>query len=193
MKTINLAILFSGNGSNLENIFKKLHQKEIGNIAINIPVALSSRNDAYGIKRCANLGLKCEILASKDYKNKAKDYDKKLIAILESYNIDLVVLAGFMRILGDDFCKKFKTINIHPSILPLFKGANAIVESYQSDMKIAGVSVHWVTNELDGGPLIAQDIIYKIDNENLESFTSRIHALEYQIYPKAILEALWTI
>lgn len=191
MRVKNLAILFSGNGSNMENLYLHLHNKIIDDMQINIPIALSSRRDAYGVKRCENLNLKCEILSSKDYKDKSKDkYDARLIEILKSYNIDLVVLAGFMRVLGDEFCQTFCALNIHPSILPLFKGSNAIVESYQSDMKIAGVSVHFVNKELDSGKLIAQDIIHKIEGESLESFEDRIHSLEHKIYPEAILRVL---
>ncbi|RAX53049.1 phosphoribosylglycinamide formyltransferase [Helicobacter sp. 16-1353] len=191
MKIKNLAILFSGNGSNLENLYLHLHNKIFDGMKINIPLALSSRRDAYGIKRCEYLNLKCEILSSKDYKDKSvEEYDARLIEILQSYNIDLVVLAGFMRILSDRFCQTFCALNIHPSILPLFKGSNAIIESYQSDMKIAGVSVHFVSKELDSGILVEQDIIHKIEGESLESFEARIHSLEYKIYPKAILKVL---
>ncbi|MDE6885583.1 MAG: phosphoribosylglycinamide formyltransferase [Helicobacteraceae bacterium] len=187
MKEVRLAILFSGNGSNLENIYKNMNDKNFDDFLVKIPLAISSRKDAYGIERCKNLGLKCEIIASKEHK---VDYDKKLISILESNNINLVILAGFMRILGKEFCSKFIALNIHPSILPLFKGANALKESYQSDMKIAGASVHYVSDELDSGELIEQDIIYKIEGESFSDFESRIHALEHKIYPKAILKAL---
>lgn len=187
MRTINLAILFSGNGSNLENIYKRLNNKVHNDKLLNFPLAISSKKSAYGIKRCENLGLKCEVL---DYNEHKIGYDIKLMEALKEHRIDLVILAGFMRILGAEICASFKILNIHPSILPLFKGANAIKESYESYMKIAGVSVHYVNEELDGGELIAQDIIYKIKDESLESFESRIHALEYEIYPKAILEVL---
>lgn len=183
----NIAILFSGNGSNLENLYLKLHNKIFNDIKIEFKIAISSRKDAYGITRCNNLGLKCEILSSKENK---ENYDLKLLDILKPYSIDLVVLAGFMRILGDEVINAYKIINIHPSILPLFKGANAIVESYQSDMKVAGVSVHYVSSELDSGELIDQDTLKKIDGEELESFKNRIHNLEYEIYPKAVLKVL---
>lgn len=183
----NIAILFSGNGSNLENLYLKLHNKIFNDVKIEFKIAISSRKDAYGITRCNNLGLKCEILSSKENK---ENYDLKLLDILKPYSIDLVVLAGFMRILGDEVINAYKIINIHPSILPLFKGANAIVESYQSDMKVAGVSVHYVSSELDSGELIDQDTLKKIDGEELESFKNRIHNLEYEIYPKAVLKVL---
>ena len=183
----NIAILFSGNGSNLENLYLKLHNKIFNDVKIEFKIAISSRKDAYGITRCNNLGLKCEILSSKENK---ENYDLKLLDILKPYSIDLVVLAGFMRILGDEVINAYKIINIHPSILPLFKGANAIVESYQSDMKVAGVSAQYVSSELDSGELIDQDTLKKIDNEDLKSFENRIHNLEYEIYPKAVLKVL---
>lgn len=187
MITKNIAVLFSGNGSNLENLYLKLHDKIFNDIKLDFKIAISSRRDAYGITRCKNLNFKCEILSSKENKY---NYDLKLLDILRPYDIDLVVLAGFMRVLSDEFISVYKTINIHPSILPLFKGANAIVESYQSDMKVAGVSVHYVSSELDSGELIDQDTIKKIDNEDLQSFEKRIHNLEYEIYPKAVLKVL---
>ena len=197
MKTINLAILFSGNGSNLENVYKKMQnayivvsksmQSDNEIIMLNFPIAISSNESAFGITRCANLGLKCEVI---DYKTNKGDFFEKIIAVLELHKIDLVILAGFMKILPPAFNAKFHALNIHPSILPLFKGAHAIAESFESDMRIAGVSVHFVSDELDSGALIAQDIIQKIDGELLESFEARIHALEYEIYPKAIEKAV---
>ncbi len=194
MKTIRLAILFSGNGSNLENIYRRMQGFVIGDsslrgesIKLDFTLAVSSNESAFGIQRCANLGLKCEVV---DYKQNKADFIPKIIALLENNQIDLVILAGFMKILPPAFNAKFRAINIHPSILPLFKGAHAIEQSYQSDMKIAGVSVHFVSDELDSGALIMQDIIHKIDGESLENFEARIHELEYEIYPKAIIKAI---
>ena len=183
MESKNIIILFSGNGSNLENIYKKMHGKIFGDFKIQIPLAISNNARAYGITRCKDLNLNYVVLEN-------KNFDFELINILKNEKIDLVVLAGFMRILGEEFCKSYKTINIHPSILPLFKGANALRESFESYMKIAGVSVHFVNEILDSGELIAQDIIQKINGENFEDFKQRIHALEHRIYPKAILEVL---
>lgn len=231
MKDYKIAILFSGNGSNLENLYTKMQDfcieiecdsnaldssrcdssdlassikmgdsaNSVGDsakmqdssdlarkIKLDFACAISSKKDAFGIKRCERLGLKCEIV---DFKSD-KSAIEKTMDILEANRIDLVVLAGFMRILPPSFNARFKAINIHPSILPLFKGANAIKESYESDMKIAGVSVHFVSDELDSGALISQDIIYKIDNESLESFEERIHILEHKLYPKALIKAI---
>lgn len=187
LRTKHIAILFSGNGSNMENLYRTLHNRDFGDTHIEIPLSIASRERAFGIKRCENLGLKCAILPSRDY---GEYYDEALLDTLGKYPIDLVVLAGFMKVLGERFLARYTTINIHPSILPLFKGANGIVESYQSDMKIAGVSVHFVTSELDSGALIAQDIIHKIEGESLADFEVRIHALEHRIYPQAVLKVL---
>ena len=189
MREARLAILFSGNGSNLENIYRKMQNLIIDSakIKLNFALAVSSKESAFGVMRCKNLGLKCEVV---DYKKNKENFFPKIMQILRNAQIDLVILAGFMKILPPEFNANFRAINIHPSILPLFKGANAIKESYQSDMKIAGVSVHFVSDELDGGALIAQDIIYKIEGESLESFERRIHELEYEIYPKAIIKAI---
>lgn len=184
----NIAILFSGNGSNLENIYKVLHKNIFNNLKINIKIGITNNKGAYGITRCKNLGLKCKILESKGI-NK-DDYDDKLINILNENDIDLVVLAGFMRILGNKIVSIFKIINIHPSILPLFKGANGLRESYDSNMKIAGVSIHYVNDKVDDGELIIQDVIHKIKDESFENFSSRIHNLEHKLYPKAILKVL---
>lgn len=221
MKDYKIAILFSGNGSNLENLYTKMQDfcieiecdsnaldssdcdssdfekngdsakmQDSSNLARTIKLdftcAISSKKSAFGIKRCERLGLKCEII---DFKSDKSAFEKTM-DILEANRIDLVVLAGFMRILPPSFTARFKAINIHPSILPLFKGANAIKESYESDMKIAGVSVHFVSDELDSGALISQDIIYKIDNESLESFEERIHNLEHKLYPQALIKAI---
>ena len=187
MKEMRLAILFSGNGSNLENVYKKMQGVDCANAKLNFILAISSNESAFGITRCANIGLKCEVV---DYKKNKENFIPKIIELLEKNEIDLVILAGFMKILPPAFNAKFRAINIHPSILPLFKGANAIKESFESDMKIAGVSVHFVSDELDSGALIMQDIIHKIEGESLERFEARIHELEYEIYPKAIIKAI---
>ena len=103
---------------------------------------------------------------------------------------ELTVLAGFMRILTPVFTSKIKAINLHPSILPLFKGAHAIKESFESDMMIGGVSVHYVSEELDGGKLIAQRAFEREDGMSLEDWESKIHAIEHEILPDSIIKIL---
>ena len=198
LSIIRIAILFSGNGSNLENIVRYFSQvdkntqksSQAESIRVKFPIAICNEKEAYGIMRCQNLGIKCKILPHTDFVNRI-DFDRELADILRDENIDLVVLAGFMRILGSEFVREFQVINIHPSFLPLHKGANAIKDSYNSSEDFGGVSVHWVSEELDAGEIILQEKLPKIVGESLESFEDRIHALEYAIYPKALQKVLF--
>ena len=199
LSIIRIAILFSGNGSNLENIVRYFSQvdkntqksSQAESIRVKFPIAICNEKEAYGIMRCQNLGIKCKILPHTDFVNRI-DFDRELADILRDENIDLVVLAGFMRILGSEFVREFQVINIHPSFLPLHKGANAIKDSYNSSEDFGGVSVHWVSEELDAGEIILQEKLPKIVGESLESFEDRIHALEYAIYPKALQKVLFS-
>lgn len=195
---VNIALLFSGNGSNLENIVNYFRQdsakSELKSLKIqaNFALAICNKKEAFGITRCKNLGLECKILAHRDFATRL-EFDNALLDILRKNKIDLVILAGFMRILGDEIVSKIHAINIHPSFLPLHKGANAIKDSYFSNEDFGGVSVHWVSKELDSGEIILQERLPKIKGESVEDFEKRIHALEYAIYPKAIISALKTI
>lgn len=197
-RNINIALLFSGNGSNLENIVRYFRQDSIKSeleslkIQANFTLAICNKKEAFGITRCQNLGLECEILSHKDFATRL-EFDRALLDILHKKEIDLVILAGFMRILGEEIVSKIHAINIHPSFLPLHKGANAIKDSYFSNEDFGGVSVHWVSKELDSGEIILQEKLPKIKGESMEDFEKRIHALEYTIYPKAIISALKTI
>lgn len=197
-KHINIALLFSGNGSNLENIIRYFRQdsakSELESLKIqaNFTLAICNKQEAFGISRCQNLGLECKILAHKDFATRA-EFDSALLDILRKAEIDLVILAGFMRILGSEIVSQIRAINIHPSFLPLHKGANAIKDSYLSSDDFGGVSVHWVSKELDSGEIILQERLPKIKGESMGDFEKRIHALEYAIYPKAIISALKTI
>ncbi|WP_299549491.1 phosphoribosylglycinamide formyltransferase [uncultured Helicobacter sp.] len=221
MQVKRVAILFSGNGSNLEALIKSLHNKSfcvqqgvnwqgeakeflIGGITksfveceecikeafkVEVVLALSNKKDAYGLVRAKSLGIHTQILESSAFKDRV-EFDKELVAILKPLKLDLCVLAGFMRILTPIFTNAIKAINIHPSLLPLFKGAHGIVESYQSQMKLGGVSVHYVSSELDSGEIIAQGILIKKEKESLESYEERVHRLEHYLYPLAVLEVL---
>lgn len=190
---VRVAILFSGNGSNVENIITK--QKDIAaallphHLTPHIALAISNNPNAYGITRCKRLGLECKVINHRDFATRAL-FEQALAQCLEEYRIDLVILAGFMRILGEEFVEKFRAINIHPSFLPLHKGAHAIAESFHSTEDFGGVSVHWVSGELDSGAIIMQEKLPKIAGESLQDFESRIHFLEHTLYPKAIIEAI---
>ena len=182
---VKLAVLFSGNGSNLENLIKKLHKKSFGKNEFEIALCLCNKHNAYGIQRAKKLGLETVIIEHKNFVSR-EDFDSVLVREIQKSKADLTVLAGFMRILTPIFTQNIKAINIHPSLLPLFKGANAIKESYQSDMRVAGVTVHWVSSELDSGKIIAQKAFEKTENMSFEDFEAQIHALEHELLPESI-------
>jgi phosphoribosylglycinamide formyltransferase-1 len=175
--------MISGEGTNAENIIRKLHNKKLEVIKV-----ISNKKDANGLKRAQNLGIKTVVIESKNFSTR-EEFDEELVKELQKERVDLVVLAGFMRILTPIFTQNVKAINIHPSLLPLFKGAKAIERSFESDMKVAGVSVHKVTSELDGGEIIAQECFNK-DGLSFTEFEKRIHEVEYKLYPKAICDYL---
>ncbi|WP_281951878.1 phosphoribosylglycinamide formyltransferase [Nitrosophilus kaiyonis] len=184
-----IVILFSGEGTNLENIIKKLHNKEFNDTKIVVSKAITNNPLANGIKRAKREGVEVEIIDHKKYTSR-EEFDKELVKAIKKESPDLVVLAGFMRILTPIFTENIKNaINIHPSILPLFKGANALKRSFESDMKVAGVTVHKVSSELDSGEILEQDC-FKKDRLSFEEFEKRIHELEYEIYPKVIVDIL---
>ncbi|WP_334092075.1 phosphoribosylglycinamide formyltransferase [Helicobacter typhlonius] len=195
--TLSCAILFSGNGSNMQHLIESLHHKRFKSrqkdtaqeYEIEITLTLCNNPSAYGITRTKNLGVPCEILPHKHFATR-EDFDKAMINILHTHKIEYIFLAGFMRILTPAFTQKFKIINIHPSFLPEYKGAHAIKDSFYSSSSYGGVSVHWVNEELDGGEVILQEKVVKLPNDNLETFEARIHECEYSLYPRAILHAL---
>lgn len=187
--TKKLVVLFSGEGSNLQNLIEKLHLKTFGEDRIEIVTAFSNNPDANGIKRCERFGVRCEVRNHKYYDSR-ESFDQALVNLIQSFTPDLVILSGFMRILSPVFTSQIKAINIHPSLLPLFKGGTAMKDSYESNMKVAGISVHWVNEELDSGEIIAQKCLEKIDGEAFADFKERMHTLEHQLYPEAVLKVL---
>ena len=178
-----IVILFSGEGSNLENIIKVLHPNSVEVVAV-----ITNNPAAKGIQKAENLGVKVQVLNHKKF-NSREEFDTKLVEIIQSLNVDLTVMAGFMRILTPVFTNQIKAINIHPSLLPLFKGADALKRSFASGMKVGGVSVHQVVTEIDAGKIIAQKCFDKLEMD-FDTFKENIQSCEYEIFPKAIMEVL---
>ena len=183
-----IAVLFSGSGSNLESILQKIHNQNFSTCKIEVACLISNNEGAYGIKRAEKYGLQTVVVNHLDYPNR-DSFDRKLVQIIKKKDIDLVVLAGFMRVLTKVFTNKVNAINLHPSLLPLFKGASAIEDSYNSDMKVGGISIHYVSEELDGGKIIAQECFKKNDMTK-EEFKAKIHSLEHELLPKIVIELL---
>ena len=183
-----IAVLFSGSGSNLQSILDKLHGKIFDDIKIEVVLTLTNKPNAYGIQRAAKFGLTSVVIDNKNFVSR-QDFDKKVVEEIKKSGAELTVLAGFMRILTPFFCDNIKAINLHPSILPLFKGAHAIDESFDSDKQVGGVSVHWVSAELDGGKIIAQQTFQR-ENKTRDEWEAKIHEIEHELLPKTIIQIL---
>ena len=182
-----IVILFSGEGSNLLNIIETLHLKEV-----HVAAAITNRPTAGGIAKAKAHQVPVEIIDHTNFDNR-ESFDAKLLEIIKNYDPDLVVMAGFMRILTPVVTDNIKAINVHPSLLPLFKGGNAIIKSFESREVKGGISVHWVSSELDGGEVITQDSFVKAENESIESFTLKIRNLEHKLLPETIVQILKTL
>ncbi|MDD3374324.1 MAG: phosphoribosylglycinamide formyltransferase [Candidatus Omnitrophica bacterium] len=180
----NFAVLVSGNGSNLQAIIDALGKKKI-NAKLNVVV--SDNRNAFALKRALKAGIATVVVDPKAFKNR-KEMDKAIIKELKSFGVDFVVLAGYMRILSPYFVKAYKKkiLNIHPALLPLFKGAHAIKDAFDSGVKKTGVTVHFVDEKVDHGPIIAQESICIKKGESLKSLEARIHKVEHKLYPKVI-------
>ncbi|MBE9818359.1 phosphoribosylglycinamide formyltransferase [Campylobacter concisus] len=189
MLTKKIAVLFSGSGSNLEAILKKVHNQIFNGVKIEVCLCICNKPGVYGIERAKKLGLDTTIIESAKFANR-EEFDAAVVEQILKSGAELTVLAGFMRILTPVFTSQIKAINLHPSILPLFKGAHAIKESFESEMMLGGVSVHYVSEELDGGKLIAQRAFEREDGMSLEDWESKIHAIEHEILSESIIKIL---
>jgi len=181
-----IAVMVSGSGSNLEAIVKACHEK---NIYGEIVYVISNNPDAYGIERAKKYNIPVKIIDHKSYTDR-DDFDDALKDFLDNLEIDLIILAGFMRILGKNITEKFygKMINLHPSLLPLYPGLNTHTQALNNKDKYHGISIHFVSAELDAGPLIAQGKVLVKADDDLEKLVSKIHKVEHDLLPKVINE-----
>jgi phosphoribosylglycinamide formyltransferase-1 len=186
---LNLGILISGRGSNMESILKSIKKKKI---PIKPAVVISNKPDAKGLKIAKKLGVNVEVIESKGFKGTRWQYDKKVISILTKYGVTqkngLVCLAGFMRIISPEFVKKYKNriINIHPALLPAFPGLDSQKQALEYGAKYSGCTVHFVDSGMDTGPVIIQAIVKVKENDTVESLSKKILKEEHRIYPEAV-------
>lgn len=173
----------------MEYILKSIKRKKI---PINPAIIISNRSDAKGLKIAQRLGIKTEVIESKDFKGSRSEYDKKIITVLEKYGVTpkngLVCLAGFMRIISPEFVKKYKNriINIHPALLPSFPGLNAQKQAIEYGSKYSGCTVHFVDSGVDTGPIILQLVVKIRKGDTEKTLSKRILATEHRAYPEAI-------
>jgi phosphoribosylglycinamide formyltransferase-1 len=179
-----LGILISGRGSNLQAIVDAIGA---GRLDASVAVVVSNRPGAMGLTRARAAGLATAVLDHKLFASR-RDYDLALAALLRRYDVGLVCLAGFMRLLGPEFVEAFPNavLNVHPSLLPAFPGVNAQGQALEHGVKVAGCTVHVVTAELDAGPIIAQSAVPVLPADTVESLSARILVDEHRLYPEAI-------
>ena len=185
-KKLALAVLLSGNGTNFQAIMDSIVN---GKLKACIKIVISNNKDAFGLKRAENHNIKNLFLDHKDFEDR-KSYDQKLKELLKKENIDFIILAGFMRILGSDFVKNFpnKIINIHPSLLPKYPGLNTHKKVLENKDKEHGVTIHLVDEGLDSGPIIGFIKILVEEDEKENDLENKIHKIEHFIYPKILSE-----
>ena len=179
-----LAVLVSGRGSNLQAIIDSIDQ---GELDAHLSIVISDTKDAMALKRAEKHGIRTCFIDPSTYLN-SKEYDKALVLKLKEFSIDLICLAGYMRILGEEVIQTFekKIINIHPSLLPAFPGLNAQKQAINHGVKFSGCTVHFVDSGVDSGPIILQTVVPVYDNDDEKSLSKRILEQEHYLYPKAI-------
>ena len=175
-----IAVFASGNGSNFQVIAEQFP----------VEFVFSDHRDAYVLERAEKLGVTAHAFELKEFDSKV-DYEKAIVALLEKYDIDLVCLAGYMKIVGTTLLKAYegRIINIHPAYLPEFPGAHGIDDAWEAGVDQSGVTIHWVDSGVDTGTVIKQVRMPRLAGDTIESFEARIHENEYKLYPE-VLESL---
>lgn len=182
--TVKIAVLVSGRGSNLQAIMDSIEKGYIKNATIN--VVISNKANAYALERARNHGIDAVFLDPGEYGR--DEYDKAILNVLSQYDTDLLLLAGYFRILGNEIIKAYRNriMNIHPSLLPAFKGLHAQKQAFEYGVKVAGCTVHFVDEGLDSGPIIIQKCVPVLTGDTEETLTARILEQEHIIYPEAV-------
>jgi phosphoribosylglycinamide formyltransferase-1 len=183
-----LGVLISGRGSNLQSIIDAVAS---GRLAATIALVISNRSDAPGLHRAAVAGIPTTVLKAKDYPDR-DSYDVALATLLRAQRVDLVCLAGFMRLIGRPLLEAFpdRVLNIHPSLLPSFPGLEAQRQALEHGVAVSGVTVHLVNGQLDAGPIIAQTAVPVLSGDSVDSLSARILEQEHRLYPEAIATVL---
>lgn len=176
-----IAVFASGNGSNFQVIAEQFQ----------VALVFSDHRDAYVLERANKLGVNAVAFELKEFDNK-QAYEEKIVQLLDDHNIDLVCLAGYMKIVGPTLLEAYqgKMINIHPAYLPEFPGAHGIEDAWQAGVEQSGVTIHWVDSGVDTGQIIKQVRVPCLKEDTIESFEARIHEAEYKLYPEVIRELL---
>ncbi len=185
---LNIAILVSGRGSNLKAILEAIREKQLD---ASVKVVISNKPDVAALKIAADYGVEAKVIPSAGLQR--TEHEKLVYDSLSKLSIDYLVLAGYMRIITPFLLSKFRDergfiriVNIHPSLLPAFPGANAYEEAFNYGVKVSGITIHLVDEEVDRGPILAQEAFERLPEDTLESFTKRGLAIEHRLYPKVL-------
>lgn len=183
-KEFKLGALVSGNGTNLQAI---IDQIENGTLLAKIPLVISDVKKAFALERARNCGIEPVFIDPKLFPGK-EEYDRAMVDLLKAESVDLICLAGFMRILGKEFIQAFpgKIINIHPSLLPAFPGLHPQQQALDHGVKFSGCTVHFVEEGVDSGPIILQSVVPVYDSDDENQLSMRILEQEHILYPRAI-------
>ncbi|WP_339416686.1 MULTISPECIES: phosphoribosylglycinamide formyltransferase [unclassified Pseudomonas] len=183
-QTCDVVVLLSGTGSNLQAL---IDSTRTGDSTVRIAAVISNRSDAYGLQRARDAGIDTRALDHTAFEGR-EAFDSALIELIDAFNPKLVVLAGFMRILSADFVRHYegRLLNIHPSLLPKYKGMHTHQRALDAGDSEHGCSVHFVTEELDGGPLVVQAVVPVESDDSAQSLAQRVHTQEHRIYPLAV-------
>ena len=189
-----LAVLISGRGSNLQSIIDAIARGELN---ATIAIVVSNRVDAAGLLRGREAGIETAVVNPRDYSSR-DDYDRALVEVLRERDVGLVCLAGFMRLVGAGLLEAFpnRVLNIHPSLLPSFPGLDVQRRALEHGVRVSDATVHLVTAELDGGPIIVQAAVPVLRDDTPDSLAARILVQEHRIYPEAIrivLDGKWAV
>jgi len=189
-----LGVLISGRGSNLQSILDAIAQ---GRLDARVAVVVSNRAEAAGLQRARDAGVEALHLPARDHADRDA-YDRALADLLRARGVELVCLAGFMRLVGDPLLSAFpnRILNIHPSLLPAFPGLDAQRQALEHGVRVTGATVHFVNTDLDAGPIVLQAAVPVLDGDTVETLAARILVEEHRLYPEAIglvLEGAWSI
>lgn len=183
----NIAVFASGSGSNFQAMIDAVQE---GRLDAKVNLLICDQPNAYVIERAKNAGIPSFVFQAKQYNGK-EEYEREIILELKKQDVEFVVLAGYMRLIGSTLLNEYqgRIVNIHPSLLPAFPGKDAIGQALRAGVKESGVTIHYVDEGMDTGPIIAQQAVAIDENEKLESLQTKIHAVEHKLYP-AVLQTI---
>ncbi|MBU8906393.1 phosphoribosylglycinamide formyltransferase [Desertibacillus haloalkaliphilus] len=183
-----IAVFASGTGSNFSAIIDAVHA---GQLAVDVKVLICDRPHAKVIEKAKANGIPTFTFTPKQFEGK-QAYEQEILRELKAKNVEFIALAGYMRLVGETLLKAYegKIVNIHPSLLPAFPGKDAIGQAFQARVKVTGVTIHFVDEGMDTGPIIAQEAVKIDEQDKIEDVTKKIQTVEHQLYPKVLKELL---